>query len=64
LPDTAERRLDDVLEAAKPHVRAKGEHPFFVIKQQFGFHKTRLHGMDKKRREFIMPAALTNLFHV
>ncbi|MCP9883867.1 IS5 family transposase, partial [Synechococcus sp. ATX 2A4] len=42
LPDTAEGRLDDLVETAKAHIRAKGEHPFRVIKQQFGFQKTRL----------------------
>ncbi len=45
LPDTPEGRLDDLVEAAKAHIRAKGEHPFRVIKQQFGFQKTRLRGM-------------------
>jgi hypothetical protein len=45
LPDTPEGRLDDLVETAKAHIRAKGEHPFRVIKQQFGFQKTRLRGM-------------------
>jgi IS5 family transposase len=49
LPDTAEGRLDDLVETAKAHIRAKGEHPFRVIKQQFGFQKTRLRGMVKNR---------------
>lgn len=37
LTDTAEGRLEDLIETAKAHVRAKVEHPFRVIKQQFGF---------------------------
>ena len=45
LPDTPEGRLDDLVETAKAPIRAKGEHPFRVIKQQFGFQKTRLRGM-------------------
>jgi IS5 family transposase len=45
LPDTPEGRLDDLVETAKAHIRARGEHPFRVIKQQFGFQKTRLRGM-------------------
>lgn len=37
LPKPANGRLDDLIETAKPHFRAKGEHPFRVIKQQFSF---------------------------
>jgi len=37
LPDTSEGRLADLVETAKAHIRSKGEHPFRVIKQQFGF---------------------------
>jgi hypothetical protein len=40
-----EGRVDDLIETAKAHLRAKVEHPFRVIKQQFGFQKTRLRGM-------------------
>ena len=45
LPDTPEGRLDDLVETAKAHMRAKVEHPFRVIKWQFGFQKIRLRGM-------------------
>ena len=62
LPDTTEGRLDDLVETAKAHIRAKGEHPFRVIKQQFGFQKTRLRGMFKNRCKVNVLAALTNLF--
>jgi hypothetical protein len=41
LTDTAEGKLQDLIETAKAHIRSKGEHPFHVIKQQFGLHKTR-----------------------
>jgi len=45
LPDTPDWRLIDLIETAKAHIRAKGEHSFRVIKPQFGFQKTRLRGM-------------------
>jgi IS5 family transposase len=64
LPNTADGRLDDLIETAKAHIRAKGEHPFRVIKQQFGFQKTRLRGMLKNRCKVNVLAALTNLFMV
>jgi IS5 family transposase len=62
LPDTPEGRLDDLVETAKAHIRAKVEHPFRVIKQQFGFQKTRLRGMIKNRCKVNVLAALSNLF--
>jgi IS5 family transposase len=62
LPDTPEGRLDDLVETAKAHIRAKGEHSFRVIKQQFGFQKTRLRGMVKNHYKVNVLAALTNLF--
>jgi IS5 family transposase len=40
---------------------AQGQHPFPLIKQQFGFEKTRLRGMVKNRCKVNVPAALTNL---
>ena len=64
LPDTPEGRLDDLIETAKAHIRAKGEHPFRVMKQQFGFQKTRLRGMLKNRCKVNVLAALSNLFMV
>jgi IS5 family transposase len=62
LPDTPEGRVDDLIETAKAHVRAKVEHPFRVIKQQFGFQKTRLRGMLKNGCKVKVLAALANLF--
>jgi IS5 family transposase len=62
LPDTPGGKLQDLVETAKAHIRAKGEHPFRVIKQQFGFQKTRLRGMVKNRCKVNVLAALTNLF--
>jgi transposase, IS5 family len=61
LRDTPEGRLDDLVETVKAHIRAKGEDPFRVIKQQFGFQKTRLRGMLKNRSKIQVLAALPNL---
>lgn len=44
LPKTPNGKLQDLIETANAHIRSKVEHPFRVIKQQFGFHKTRLRG--------------------
>ena len=49
LPDTADGRLEDLIETAKAHIRSKVEHPFRVIKQQFGFQKTWLRGLALPR---------------
>jgi IS5 family transposase len=62
LRETSEGRLLDLIETAKAHIRAKVEHPFRVIKQQFGFQKTRLRGMAKNRCKVHVLAALTNLY--
>ncbi|MCX5940722.1 MAG: IS5 family transposase [Cyanobium sp. LacPavin_0818_WC50_MAG_67_9] len=62
LPDTPEGRMQDLIETAKARIRSKVEHPFRVIKQQFGFQKTRLRGLAKNRCKINVMAALTNLF--
>ncbi len=61
LPDTAEGKLQDLVERPKAHIRSKGEHSFRVIKQ-FGFQKTRLRGMAKNHWKIFVLTALTNLF--
>ena len=70
-PDTLNGRLENLVEddpagtAFPPqsaHIRAKVEHPFRVIKQQFGFQKTRLRGLNKNQCKVNALAALTNLF--
>ena len=45
LLDTHEGRVDDLIKTAKAHIRTKVEHPFRVIKRQFGSQRTRLRGM-------------------
>ena len=62
LSDTPEGKLQDLIETAKAHVRSKVEHPFRMIKQQFGFQKTRLRGLAKNSCKIHVLAALTNLF--
>ena len=62
LPNTPEGRLQNLIETAKAHIRSKVEHPFRVIKQQFGFQKTRLRGLAKNRCKINVLASLTNLF--
>jgi IS5 family transposase len=43
-------------------VRAKVEHPFRVIKRQFGHVKTRYRGPAKNRAQLFILFALANLF--
>ena len=64
LPDSPEGQLQEWSERAKVHVRAKVEHAFRIMKQQFGFQKTRLRGMAKNQSKLLILAALTNLFMV
>jgi hypothetical protein len=49
LPATPDGRLEEVIRTAKTRIRSKGENPLRVIKQKFGFQKTRLRGMAKNR---------------
>jgi IS5 family transposase len=48
----------------KSKVRAKGEHPFLVIKRIFGFAKTRYRGLMKNAHRLFVTCALANLFIV
>ena len=45
-------------------VRAKVEHPFRIIKRQFGHVKTRYRGLAKNRAQLFTLFALGNLFLV
>jgi IS5 family transposase len=45
-------------------VRAKVEHPFRIIKRQFGHVKTRYRGLAKNRAHLLTLFALGNLFLV
>ena len=48
----------------KSKVRAKGEHPFLVIKRIFGFVKTRYRGLIKNAHRLFVTCALANLYRV
>jgi IS5 family transposase len=45
-------------------VRARVEHPFRVLKRQFGYLKTRYRGLAKNRAQLFTLFALGNLFLV
>jgi IS5 family transposase len=64
LPDTPEGRLLDLLESAKAHLRAKVEHPFRIIKCQFGFRKVSYRGIKKNDLKLKMLFVLANLWMV
>ena len=49
------------LETLKASVRAKVEHPFRIIKQQFGYNKTRYRGLAKNTARLYMLAGFANL---
>ncbi|SED37901.1 IS5 family transposase [Pseudomonas anguilliseptica] len=50
------------IEKAKAQVRAKVEHPFRVIKRQFGYVKTRSRGLAKNTAQLVTLFALSNLW--
>ena len=50
------------LERRKAQTRAKVEHPFRVIKQQFGYVKVRFKGLAKNTNQVLMLFALSNLW--
>jgi IS5 family transposase len=64
IPDTPEGRLLDLIEEAKAHVRAKVEHPFRIVKCQFGFRKVFYRGIRKNNLKLTMLFALANLWMV
>ena len=56
--------LDERANRVIAMVRAKVEHPFRVIKRQFGHVKTRYRGLPKNRAQLFILFALGNLFLV
>ncbi len=52
----------DEVERIKASIRAKVEHPFRVIKRQFGFVKVRYRGLKKNTAQLITLFALSNLW--
>ena len=57
-------RLQEKLEKLKASVRAKVEHPFRVLKVQFGYAKARYRGLKKNASRVLMLTALANLWKV
>ena len=55
-------QLQEDLEKLTASVRAKVEHPFRVIKQQFGYTKTRYGGLAKNTARVMMLFAMSNLW--
>ena len=55
-------RLTDEIERIKASVRAKVEHPFRVIKRQFGHVKVRYRGLAKNTAQLKTLFALSNLW--
>ena len=62
-----DKPLDDLieqLERTKARIRAKVEHPFRVLKQQFGYVKVRYRGLKKNTAQIVTLFALSNLWMV
>ena len=62
--DTPMGAVLDQLEQAKARIRAKVEHPFRVIKRQFGHVKVRYRGLAKNTAQLHTLFALSNLWMV
>ena len=56
--------IDEDINRIIAKVRARVEHPFWVIKRQFGYIKTRYRGLAKNRAQLFTLFALGNLFLV
>ena len=62
-----ENEADALIDKAEKHkagIRAKVEHPFRVVKRQFGFMKVRYRGLKKNTAQLITLFALSNLWMV
>jgi IS5 family transposase len=64
LPEGVIKKAVDRLEHWKASVRAKVEHPFRVIKCQFGYTKVRYRGLAKNTAQIVTLFALSNLWMV
>ena len=52
---------DRLIESGKASIRAKVEHPFLILKRDFGFAKTRYRGLAKNLNRLHMAFASANL---
>ena len=62
--DTPMGAMLDMLERTKARIRAKVEHPFRVIKQQFGYTKVKYRGLAKNTANLMTLFALSNIWMV
>ncbi len=60
--DTPKGQLAEQIERIKASIRAKVEHPFRVIKRQFGHVKVRYRGLAKNTAQLHTLIALVNLW--
>ena len=60
--DTPMGAIMDKLEQTKARIRAKVEHPFRVIKRQFGYVKVKYRGLAKNTANLLTLFALSNLW--
>ena len=61
-PQLARDAIIESMEKTKASIRAKVEHPFRVIKRQFGFTKVRYRGLAKNTAQIVTLFALSNLW--
>lgn len=64
MPDGSEKQRMLKAERQKASIRAKVEHPFRVIKRQFGYVKVRFKGLAKNAAQVLTLFALANLWMV
>lgn len=57
-------QITEKIEKAKASIRAKVEHPFRVIKRQFGYVKVRYRGLKKNTAQLVTLFALSNVWMV
>lgn len=62
LPDGREKRSIKKSEKRKASIRARVEHPFRVVKRQFGYVKVRFKGLAKNTAQILTLFALSNLW--
>ncbi|MBA3916249.1 MAG: IS5 family transposase [Acidobacteriales bacterium] len=62
MPDGKEKFGLQAIETAKARIRARVEHPFRVIKRQFGYAKVRFRGLAKNTAQVLMLFTLSNLW--
>jgi len=62
LPDGPEKDRLQAIEREKASIRARVEHPFRVVKRQFGYVKARFRGLAKNTTQVLTLFALSNLW--